>query len=150
MSICKWLKNIFIDIMKIFTTQKRKTQKTDESEIRKMELIKHTNSIIVRNAEGCSKSYTRQRKKMNWIIYQAGFQSINIIGCVQNVKMVKMIKKIIIRFSLLLVNIITILCMYLKGALKMTVNKISELNGRRSDALLSFDSLLFLRCKNGS
>ncbi len=31
----------------------------------------------------------------------------------------------------------------LKGALKMTVNKISELNGRRSDALLSFDSLLF-------
>jgi hypothetical protein len=136
--------------MKIFTTQKRKTQKTDENEIKKMGHTKRIHSITVKNVKGCSKLYIHQRTKMNWIIYQAGFQSTSIIGCVQNVKMVKMIKKIIIRFSLLLVNIITILCMYLKGALKMTVNKISELNGRRSDALLSFDSLLFLRCKNGS
>jgi hypothetical protein len=106
------------------------------------------NYITAKGVKGYSKLFIHQYTKTNWTIYPAGFLSTSTGGCAQIVKMVKMIKKIIIRFSLLLVNIITILCMYLKGALKMTVNKISELNGRRSDALLSFDSLLFLRFNN--
>ena len=76
-----------------------------------MELIKHTNSIIVKNVRGYSKLFTHQHKKTTWTIYPAGFQSTSTRGYAQIVKMVKMIKKIIIRFYLLLVNIITILCM---------------------------------------